>query len=443
MWGKSQFVSAMHIVLFGARGLIGRHLRASLLASGHTLTSISRFGDLPTLGSGETASTWRQLDTRGLPPCEAIIALMGKPILGARWNAKVKRALLKSRRDALLKIASFVRAMPHPPQHIIVASAVGIYPTTAKVSFDEETSLQAWNGDRPEGFLRTLCREWESAAIALEHFCPVTRLRLGAVLAPDGGILPRLLPWFRRGLGAQMGSGTQPFPWIHIRDLCEIIQLALAKALPGPLNCVAPDRVDQKTFARSLAQAVGARIHLRIPGLILRLGLGEQSQLLLEGSDVLSTRLPTHQFPFAFATLAKALADCCCNIHPNTPQRRLHMPKKSEKTEKNGKSDLPRLAADKHLNISFSTKKTLPLSQITAKFDCGFGHSLFIRGEGAQLNWERGIPLENIGPDLWRWQPRAPFQNCQFKLLLNDAQYEVGANRSLQCGDSVEITPEF
>lgn len=106
-----------------------------------------------------------------------------------------------------------------------------------------------------------------------------------------------------------------------------------------------------------------------------------------------------------------------------------------------------RLTADKHFSLAFWKKKLLPstqvCSQIAVSLDCGFGNSLFIRGEGAQLSWHRGMPLENVGPDRWIWKTTATFQQMHFKLLLNDVEFEMGPNRTINLGESLEISLKF
>jgi hypothetical protein len=82
-------------------------------------------------------------------------------------------------------------------------------------------------------------------------------------------------------------------------------------------------------------------------------------------------------------------------------------------------------------------------TRIVIKYDAGFGNELFIRGKGANLNWEKGILLKNTKADEWIWDSTLPFTACEFKILLNDTQYESGENHPLICGSSVQYTPKF
>lgn len=76
-------------------------------------------------------------------------------------------------------------------------------------------------------------------------------------------------------------------------------------------------------------------------------------------------------------------------------------------------------------------------------YDIGFGNTLFIRGSGAGLSWEKGIPLNNVKGDEWLWETKNPFNLCEFKVLINDQSYEQGDNHILSYGEELNYTPVF
>lgn len=82
-------------------------------------------------------------------------------------------------------------------------------------------------------------------------------------------------------------------------------------------------------------------------------------------------------------------------------------------------------------------------SSVLVRYNVGMGNTFFIRGEGANLNWEKGIPLHNVGEDLWKWETDLSFQECKFKILINDQQYETGDNHTLSYGQNFTFTPNF
>lgn len=84
-----------------------------------------------------------------------------------------------------------------------------------------------------------------------------------------------------------------------------------------------------------------------------------------------------------------------------------------------------------------------PKTRIIIKYDVGFNNSLSLRGKGANLSWDRGVSLKNVKPDEWVWETETSFATCEFKVLINDRQYEAGNNHTLACGASIQYTPKF
>ena len=94
-------------------------------------------------------------------------------------------------------------------------------------------------------------------------------------------------------------------------------------------------------------------------------------------------------------------------------------------------------------SIGTSQSKTGKLTRIVAEFDVGFGNMLYIRGKGANLSWEKGLPMRNAKANEWIWESDAVFPTGEFKILVNDSIYETGHNHALYCGTTVRHTPRF
>ncbi len=90
-----------------------------------------------------------------------------------------------------------------------------------------------------------------------------------------------------------------------------------------------------------------------------------------------------------------------------------------------------------------AVEKRTATTRVTVKFDVGFGNILFIRGKGASLSWDKGVMLRNSKPDEWVWETNTPFSACEFKVLINDSEYEIGDNHPLTQGASIQYTPKF
>lgn len=82
-------------------------------------------------------------------------------------------------------------------------------------------------------------------------------------------------------------------------------------------------------------------------------------------------------------------------------------------------------------------------TMVYVRYNAGFSNTLYIRGQGANLSWNKGIPLKNIQPDLWLFETDIPFSQAEFKILFNDQNYEEGANRTIRCGSQIEFCPRF
>lgn len=92
---------------------------------------------------------------------------------------------------------------------------------------------------------------------------------------------------------------------------------------------------------------------------------------------------------------------------------------------------------------TYATEIKKGLTRIIVKYDVGFHNSLYIRGKGANLSWDRGIPLKNVKADEWLWETDVPFTSCEFKILINDKHYEMGINHTLHQGANLHYTPKF
>ncbi|MEM7495889.1 MAG: TIGR01777 family oxidoreductase, partial [Myxococcota bacterium] len=241
---------------------------------------------------------------RQIARTDTVINLAGAPILPRRWTKSRKRELADSRLAVTQRLVDALRTAFPCPSCLISASAAGYY-GTAPTGLVDETS--------PNGtdFAAVLCRRWEQAALAArETGIRVVLLRLGVVLHPSGGMLGRALPWFRHGLGARIGAGNQPLPWISLTDVSRVIDLARRdQRFTGPFNLVSPEKLTQAQFCQCLARHLGRACRLRVPEFLARLGLGEAAHVLLGGQRAVPARLQQLGFAFQHATLRQALAE--------------------------------------------------------------------------------------------------------------------------------------
>lgn len=295
----------MRIFITGGTGLIGRHLCRALRAEGHELTVLSRNPASVPVKCGAGVQALASL-ADWLPDREfdAVINLAGEPIVDRRWTAKRKRALWASRVTLTEELVRRIAAAGHKPGVLLSGSAVGYYGNRGDMKVDE-------TADPGNDFPAQLCKAWEDAAQAAENSgVRVCRLRTGLILSNDGGMLARMLPPFRLGLGARIGDGRQWMSWIHISDYAAIVlRLLRDDQARGPWNLTAPQPVTNAEFTRTLAQVLHRPALFVAPAALLKLAMGESAGLLLGGQRVLPGRLEGAQHDFQFGDLRGALTD--------------------------------------------------------------------------------------------------------------------------------------
>lgn len=294
----------MRILLTGGTGLIGRALCKHWQRQGHELFVWSRRPDqVAALCSGARGvAQLQQLES--LPPIDAVVNLAGAPIADRPWTKARRELLWRSRVDLTRTLVEWLGRQRVPPRVLLSGSATGWYGDGGEQPLDEHSAaVQPDFGSR-------LCAAWEQEADkARQAGMRVALLRTAPVLAPQGGVLGRLLPPFRLGLGGRLGSGEQWMPWIHIDDQVALIDHLLQRDdCSGAFNACAPAPVRNLEFTRTLAHALHRPAVLPAPAWALRLALGEMSVLLLGGQRLAPRRTQDAGFAWRHPTLAPALA---------------------------------------------------------------------------------------------------------------------------------------
>lgn len=109
-------------------------------------------------------------------------------------------------------------------------------------------------------------------------------------------------------------------------------------------------------------------------------------------------------------------------------------------------SDKSTAAKSKTIEKTEAKKQKTAAGHVTtviAKLDVGYGNNLYIRGEGAELNWEKGILMENTGSDEWSWSTGLAAGEIAFKFLINDEIWSTGENFTVAAGDTSISSPTF
>ena len=267
------------IMICGATGLIGKALVSrlrrntdkQLILVGRDLTRISNI-----FGESMTQLTWSQLNSTLLPDSyipDTVINLAGENIGTFRWTPAKKNRISNSRIACLETLNSFFEHNGIQPR-LLNVSGIGIYGLKSTVTQQNETEYDE-NSDlpsAPQDFLAEVGRRQEQMVDKMSSLqCKVVKIRLGVVLAKQGGMLAKLLPSFKLGDGAVLGTGQQPLSWVSLDDAVAALEYLLDNPLiEGSVNIVAPETVSQKQFAQCLAKQLSRPCLLMLPSSLVR-----------------------------------------------------------------------------------------------------------------------------------------------------------------------------
>jgi uncharacterized protein (TIGR01777 family) len=277
----------------GATGFVGSNLARRFEEKGWKVAP---------LGRKEFARSTEELAER-LQGADCIVNLAGAPVI-SRWSEEYKKIMYQSRVALTGKLVRACALLETKPRVFLSASAIGCYSSTGRHTED--------NYALTNDFLGNLARDWEREAFRAEELGIRTVVfRFGVVLGQDGGALAKMLTPFRLGLGGTIGSGKQPFSWIHIKDLVRVFEAAVDEpAYEGVYNMTAPNPTTNKGLTRALGKALARPAILPVPEFVLRLLFGEGAQVLTSGQTVIPKRLLDSGFRFEFSSIEDAVADC-------------------------------------------------------------------------------------------------------------------------------------
>lgn len=283
----------MRVLVSGSSGLVGRALCRRLADRGDDVVVLSRpasgpAGGTPTVPWDPSAGTIDADALVAAGPYDAVVNLAGAGIGDRRWSDERRRLIMSSRVLSTSLLATTLPGLRPAPAVFVSASAVGYYGDRG----DEELTEQSGPG---RGFLVEVVKAWEDAARpAAEQGARVVLLRTSVVLDPGGGVLGRLLPLFRVGLGGRLADGGQFMSWITLHDEVSAILAALERPeLEGPLNLGAPTPVTNREFTEAVGRALHRPTVLAAPRAALELALGRDmaSEMLLASQRMVPARL--------------------------------------------------------------------------------------------------------------------------------------------------------
>ncbi len=297
----------MRVLITGATGLLGKEIVKQLREKDIRIHYLTTSREKIISEENYKGFYWNPdseyLDPDSFSGVDAIINLAGASI-AKKWTRSYKNQILNSRIGTVKTLLKGMETIPgHQVKYIVSASAIGIYPVSETMYYDEE------NKAVDDSFLGSTVYEWEKAVSGFTRLnIPVGILRIGLVLSEEGGAFPKLLKPVKKYLGATFGNGLQWQSWIHIDDIAGIFVFAVEHTLEGVYNAVAPNPVTQRKLIREIARAAQKPIWLpSVPAWFLKLILGEMSYLLLYGQRVSARKIQETGYSFRYVNISNAL----------------------------------------------------------------------------------------------------------------------------------------
>ena len=300
----------MKFLITGATGNIGSFLIDKILSTGLKVNYLTRnqtkIKKSPNLNGFLWNPNKQTIDQKCFEGVTHIVHLSGESI-SKRWTNKRKKNILSSRLltskllfNSLSEYGSLSKI-----EHIVCASAIGIYESSYDKIYDEESICEG------KTFLQQVVKKWEKELLNFKKLgMSITIFRIGLVLSRKGGILKTLQIPTKFNIAAPIGDGNQYQSWIHEYDLSNMIMESIFNKWVGVYNAVSPNPVRQKKFVKLYAKSLNKiSLPIPIPKFMIRLLFGEMSTLIFNSQYVSSKKIIDSGFIFRFLEIEEAFSD--------------------------------------------------------------------------------------------------------------------------------------
>lgn len=303
-------VGYLNILITGGTGFIGSKLTAAFRKDRdhvYILTRQSKTSEHPYIhyikydDSDFSNLSW----SRELPGEIDLVYNFSGATLNKKWTTEYKELILSSRLNMTNMLYQWLEYSEIKPLAFINASAIGYYPTSELVEYDETNVLSAAN------FLSSVVQQWEGAAQKISTLgIRVVYSRFGLVLDRKQGALPMMEMLYKANIGGVIGSGRQWYSWIHISDVVNaLLFIGVNPEISGPVNITSPVQAKQRDFSKVLSAVLGKPNFFKTPGFLIHKILGERAMLVTEGQKVHPRILLNNDFKYLYPTLEQALEE--------------------------------------------------------------------------------------------------------------------------------------
>jgi uncharacterized protein (TIGR01777 family) len=303
------------VLISGGTGMVGTALTKHLVAAGYHVTILTRNPQKAKAPAGlkdkVRFAAWdvdaQTIDLTAVAEADALVHLAGAGVVAKPWTDAYKREIRDSRVLSSQLLINAIKKAGDKLTTVVSASAIGWYGS-------DEDGRPPFTEDAPAapGFLGDTCREWEASIQPVTELDKrLSILRFGIVLSNESGALPEFKKTLGLRVASVLGNGEQMISWIHIDDLCRMIQYAIEnQQMQGIYNAVAPQPVTNRSFNNTLATCIygNAFIALPVPAFILKIMMGDRSVEVLKSTTVSAAKIQQAGFTFQYPNVEKALA---------------------------------------------------------------------------------------------------------------------------------------
>ena len=297
---------ATSILLTGASGLVGTRLTALLTQKGYHVSHLGRSKKSGKVPSYVWDVTKGELDPKALEGVDTIIHLAGAGVAEKRWTERRKKEILESRTKSSALLFDALSKGTHRVKTVVSASAIGIY------GFGLDEKIFTEESKPGPDYLAKVVVAWEKEVDRIASLgIRVAKIRIGIVLSEKGGALVEMAGPVKMGIGSPLGSGRQVLSWIHLDDLCDIFVKAVEDdSMSGPYNAVTPHPVTNRQMTKAIGEVLDRAVWLPpVPSFVLRVVLGEMTDIVVNGSNISPAKIMKTGFVFRFTQLEEALKD--------------------------------------------------------------------------------------------------------------------------------------
>ncbi len=256
----------MKFLIAGGTGLIGNSIVQLLIEKNHDINILSRkrVKDTKHVRYYEWNPKNQTIDFNCVDDVDVIINLAGENIFGL-WTKSKKKKILESRVKSLQLLKKLIKHKPNNVKQIISASAIGIFPNSQEIIFDENSSQIG------KTYLANVVKEWEREIKSFKVFkINVTTVRIGMVFSELGGIIKVLRLILKSRILSFVGDGNQKISWIHLNDLSELFYKISKINYDGLIHGVNNNPTTMLDLTTSLTNKYKLKFKVFIPDIILK-----------------------------------------------------------------------------------------------------------------------------------------------------------------------------